>query len=58
MISYFQWLDIVLVRNNKKPFVKGENRHSDSMIFIHDRDNNILNSGAKVLRVYQEESKM
>ena len=28
------------------------------MIFIHGIDNNILNSGARFLRVYQEESKM
>ena len=36
------------------PFVKGEEIRPDSMIFIHGIDNNILNSGALVLRVYQE----
>ena len=40
------------------PFVKGENISPDSTMFIHGIDNNILNSGARFLRVYQEEYKM
>ena len=30
----------------------------DSMMFIHDMDNNKLNSDRRFLRVYQEESQM
>ena len=39
------------------PFVKGENRNPDSMVLIHNIDNNILNLGP-FFRVYQEESKI
>ena len=37
------------------PFVEGEDRRKVSMMFIHDIDNNILNSGGRFLRVYQDE---
>ena len=35
------------------PFVKGEDRRIDSMIFFYTIDNNILNYDVLVLRVYQ-----
>ena len=57
MISYFYCIDILLVRKYKRHFVKCEDRHPDSIMFIHVIDNNILNSDAIFLRVYQYESK-
>ena len=38
--------------------IKGEHRLPVSMMFIHDIDNNILNSGVRFLRVYQDEYEM
>ena len=49
---------MVFVENNVRPFVRGEERPPNSMMFVHGIDNNILNSGAFVSRVYQEVSKM
>ena len=43
-----------LGENNKRPFVRGEDRCLESMMSIHDIDNNILNSGAGLLGVYQD----
>ena len=45
-------------KGKKTPFGKGKDRRTDSMIFIHSIYNNIINSGARFLRLYQEESKM
>ena len=63
-LTYVSWYKLLPVdrysfckENNKKPFVKGEDRSPDSMIFIHGTDNNLLNYGAKFLKVYQEEYK-
>ena len=39
-------------------FIKGEDRNTDSIMFIHAIDNNIVNSYALVSTVYQEKPKM
>ena len=58
MISYLKCIDRAFVRKkNKRPFVKGEYRRLDSMMFIHAIENHVLNYGMLYLRVYQEKKK-
>ena len=46
------------MRNNKRPSVKYDYIRPDSIMFFGGINDNILNSGSLVLKVYQEESKI